>query len=456
MTMCGVKFRAYPTVEQSKKLSQWIGCARVIYNCKVEEDKENYLRFKETGEKTLVNQSFAQFKTEERCWLKACPSQILRNSAVNWYISKQRFFKKLSANPTKKRKGDKDSVLLTRELFSFQKSDNPDAAQVPKLFIGTKTNRIGCLNFVAHRDYNLPKQIVVSKKNNQWFVSFCYEVEDIPEESEATLLQGYAALAEDALKELTVGIDRGIAIPFQLSIGKSHDLEDKAKERLLKKQRRLKRYQKKLARQRLGSNTRNKTKRKIGKLHTKIANIRHNFCHQVSHKLATSEAAVFAVEDLQLKNMTKAPKPKQNEQGQYIPNGAKAKAGLNRELLSKGLGKTISLLEYKARRRGKIVIKVPAHHSSQECALCGHIHPDNRKTQSEFFCLLCGNQDNADLNAAKVIAKRGIQFLLSKPQAKTRTRLGISRSKAGRGASQTQIRETLDAQAPMTPEAFPL
>lgn len=456
MTMCGVKFRAYPTPEQSKKLSHWIGCARVIYNSKVEEDRKNYLRFKETGEKTPVNQSFAQFKTEERPWLKDCPSQVLRNSAVNWFVSKQRFFKKLSANPVKKRKGEKDTVLLTNELFSFQKTNKPNEAPSYNLFIGTKTNQVGILKFVAHRDFELPKQIVVSKKNGQWFVSFCYEVEDIPEESEETLLQTYAALPEVTLKEITVGIDRGIAIPFQLNNGQSHDLEDKAKERLLKKQRRLKRYQKKLARQKLGSKTREKTKRKIGRLHTKIANIRHNFCHQVSHEMAISEAAIFAVEDLQLKNMTKAPRPKKNEQGQFIPNGAKAKAGLNRELLSKGLGKTISLLEYKARRRGKIVIKVPAHHSSQECAECGHTHPENRKTQSEFFCLSCGNHDNADLNAAKVIAKRGIQFLLSKPQAKTRTRLGISRSKAGRGARKTQIKETLDVQVPMTPEAMPL
>lgn len=455
MTMCGVKFRAYPTAKQAQKLSQWIGCARVIYNCKVEEDRKNYQHFKETCEKVPVSQAFAQFKTEERPWLKECPSQILRNSAVNWYISKQRFFKKLSSNPTKKRKGDKDSVLLTNELFCFKKGNVHDTPTYT-LHIGTKTNQVGVLKFKAHRDFELPKQIVVSKKNHQWFVSFCYEVEAIPEESESTLLKNYAALPESTLKEITLGIDRGVAIPFQLNNGQNHDLDDETKERLLKKQRRLKRYQKKLARQKLSSNTRNKTKRKIGLLHTKIANIRHNFCHQWSHQLATSEAAIFAVEDLQLKNMTKAPKPKQNEQGQYIPNGAKAKAGLNRELLSKGLGKTISLLEYKAKRRGKIVIKVPAHHSSQECAKCGHIHPDNRKTQSAFFCLSCGNQDNADVNAAKVIAKRGIQFLLSKPQAKIKTRLGISRSKAGRGASKTQIKETLDAQVPVTPEALPL
>src|SRR5437899_5966463 len=118
MTICGVKFRANPTKEQSQKLAQWIGCARVIYNSKVEEDYLNYQGFKKTGQQSKVNQAFAHFKTPERVWLKDCPSQILRNSAVNWFVSKQRFFKKLASNPKKKHKGQKDSVLLTRELFS--------------------------------------------------------------------------------------------------------------------------------------------------------------------------------------------------------------------------------------------------------------------------------------------------------------------------------------------------
>ena len=55
MALCGVKFRAYPTEQQAITLSQWIGCARVIYNCKVGEDKTNYKIFKETGIKTPIN-----------------------------------------------------------------------------------------------------------------------------------------------------------------------------------------------------------------------------------------------------------------------------------------------------------------------------------------------------------------------------------------------------------------
>ncbi|MFI4938537.1 MAG: helix-turn-helix domain-containing protein, partial [Candidatus Berkiellales bacterium] len=99
MTICGVKFRAYPTKGQYQKLAQWIGCARVIYNCKVDEDHANYLHFKETGQPSQINQAFSHFKTPERMWLKDCPSQILRNSSVNWFTSKQRFFKKLARNP---------------------------------------------------------------------------------------------------------------------------------------------------------------------------------------------------------------------------------------------------------------------------------------------------------------------------------------------------------------------
>ena len=153
--------------------------------------------------------------------------------------------------------------------------------------------------------------------------------------------------------------------------------------------------------------------------------------------------------------MTASPKPKKDEKGRYISNGKRAKAGLNRALLSKGLGKAITFLDYKARRLGKLVVKVPAHHTSQECALCGHIHPDNRQTQSSFVCVSCGNQDNADNNAAKVIAKRGVQYLLSLPQAKTATRLGSSQSNAWRGDHKTEIAPVISASS-NDPGSLPL
>ena len=90
-----------------------------------------------------------------------------------------------------------------------------------------------------------------------------------------------------------------------------------------------------------------------------------------------------------------------------------AKSGLNEAILASTWGQTKVFLQYKARRQGKLVIEVPAFYSSQECGSCGHIHQDNRVSQSEFVCQSCGHIDHADHNAAKVIAMRGVKQLLA-------------------------------------------
>ena len=76
---------------------------------------------------------------------------------------------------------------------------------------------------------------------------------------------------------------------------------------------------------------------------------------------------------------------------------------------------------YKALRASKLVILVPPAYSSQECAFCTFTSPesprvfcvDNRPHQAAFVCQQCGHTDHAGHNAACVIAKRGIQKLLS-------------------------------------------
>lgn len=100
--------------------------------------------------------------------------------------------------------------------------------------------------------------------------------------------------------------------------------------------------------------------------------------------------------------MTKSPAPKPDEQnpGHFVPNQAAAKAGLTQKILNSAWGSLVLFLIYKANHAGKVVIKVSPQFSSQECAQCGHIHPDNRRTQSEFVCQSCGHTANADINAA--------------------------------------------------------
>lgn len=98
-------------------------------------------------------------------------------------------------------------------------------------------------------------------------------------------------------------------------------------------------------------------------------------------------------------------------------------------------------LGYKARRKGKLVIEVPAHFTSQECAACGHIHPDNRISQSEFVCQRCKHTDNADHNAGKVIAKRGVCQLLDAHASgsmgvKAKKRCNVRKHKVGAVSSE--------------------
>ena len=63
-----------------------------------------------------------------------------------------------------------------------------------------------------------------------------------------------------------------------------------------------------------------------------------------------------------------------------------------------------SFIQYKADKVGIKVNVVNPRYSSQRCNKCGHIHEDNRQTQSKFECTSCGYSDNADYNASKNIS----------------------------------------------------
>ncbi len=126
--------------------------------------------------------------------------------------------------------------------------------------------------------------------------------------------------------------------------------------------------------------------------------------------------------------MTKRPKAKKDAKGRFLPNRAKAKAGLNRAILSSAWGQVVLFTIYKALRLGKLVITVAPEYSSQECAICAFTAKGNRLSQAEFVCQRCGHTDNADHNAAWVIAKRGIENLLSgDPLTKAHKVTGIFR-----------------------------
>lgn len=439
----GNRFRCYPTPAQAQTLLQWIGCQRHIYNAKVGED-QYFRRFARkslahAGQFAPVDQQYSHFKTELTPWLSSVPSIILRNGTVLWKQAYSRYFSKLGGRPTIHKKHGKQAVWLTSELFEFMPVADAETGEINahRLHIGTKKFPVGVMQFKAHKDYKIPASLHISIHAGRWHVSFNYDdnaIEPTDKDTTAWLAQ----FAAQEMRAMTVGLDRGVALPLAGSDKQQFDFSEVQEKRLAAQDRHKKRWQRRQARRTKGSARWVKAKRKVGRYQLYGADVRRDVAHKTSHTLAVDPRyKLYVFEALKVKNMTKKAKPKQDEQGRWIKNGARVKSGLNKSILASTWGQTKVFLQYKARRQGKLVIEVPPFYSSQECAACGHIHQDNRVSQSEFVCQRCGNNDHADHNAAKVIAMRGVKQLLAGKCAKKESkRCGILKSKVGAEGSE--------------------
>ncbi len=62
--------------------------------------------------------------------------------------------------------------------------------------------------------------------------------------------------------------------------------------------------------------------------------------------------------------MTKKPKAKKGEKGNWLKNNTIPKAGLNKAILDKNWHLLETFTNYKAKKVNKVVFKVNAHHTS--------------------------------------------------------------------------------------------
>lgn len=72
-------------------------------------------------------------------------------------------------------------------------------------------------------------------------------------------------------------------------------------------------------------------------------------------------------------------------------------------------------IEYKAKENNIEIIKIDPSYTSKRCNKCGNIHEENRdckKDQAKFKCVICGHEDNADINASKNIAMPNIDKII--------------------------------------------
>jgi putative transposase len=189
-----------------------------------------------------------------------------------------------------------------------------------------------------------------------------------------------------ALDRAEVGIDLGLTHFATLSTG-----EKVANPRWLRpRQKALRRAQRSLSRRQKGSNNREKQRRKVAKLHARVADARRDFHHQLSARLIRENQAVVA-EDLKV-------------------------AGLGRSHLAKsthdaGWSSFVAMLEYKAALSGRRVVKIGRWHpSSQLCSACGQRSGPKGlgalKVRT-WSCPACETEHDRDVNAALNILAAG-------------------------------------------------
>jgi putative transposase len=154
-------------------------------------------------------------------------------------------------------------------------------------------------------------------------------------------------------------------------------------------ERRLARLQRRHSRKRRGSKNREKARKKVARVHARIADKRRDYQHKLSTRV-TFENQVICVESLAVKHMVKNPH-------------------LAKSISDVGWGEFVRQLGYKARWYGRTLVKIDQWFpSSKTCHVCKHILPDLDLSVREWVCPNCGAAHQRDHNAAKNVLAEGL------------------------------------------------
>ena len=369
------KFELMPNGEQIRKMKQFCGCSRFVFNKALAYQNEQYEADKSFKfSYTKIANFLPQWKLELD-WLKDCHSQVLQSSLKDLESSFKNFFAKRADFPKFKKKGSKESFRFPQGCKLEQHNNR---IRLPK--IGWVRYRNSC------KVIGKIKNVTVSQKCGKWYVSIQTEFEQeipVPNGGE-------------------IGIDMGIVRFATLSDGTFFEPINAFKTLRGK----LAKLQKQLKNKTKFSKSLQKLKAKIAKLHHKIANIRKNHLHQISSTISKNHAIVY-VEDLKVANMSKSAKGNAEQHGKNV----RQKSGLNRAILDQSWSEFRRQLDYKLLWNGGHLIAVPPQNTSRCCPACEHTAKDNRQTQSQFECVECGYTENADVVGAVNVLKRGQELL---------------------------------------------
>lgn len=356
-------FELKPNKEQQVLLSKHFGASRYVYNYFLNERKEQYQADKKSDNYYKQAATLTELKKkEETSWLKEVNSQSLQFALRCLDTAYVNFFRGNAKFPRFKSKKKKNSFTIPQFAKIYG-----DRFYAPKFKEGIKVN--------IHREIKgkIGKCTLSKTSTGKYFVSILSEEQYQPKEKTGAVC----------------GIDLGLK-DFAIT---SDGIKFKNNKYTKKYEKELAKAQKHLSRKQKGSNSFERQRRKIAKLHEKITNSRMDNLHKISHQLV-SHYDIIALEDLNIKGMVKNHK-------------------LAKHISDVSWGTFVRLIEYKADWNDKKIVKINRFYpSSKTCGECGWINQDLNLSMREWTCKN-GHVLDRDLNAANNILKEGLKIISS-------------------------------------------
>jgi putative transposase len=267
----------------------------------------------------------------------------------------------------------------------FKKKTNSQSATFTKAAFSVKDGevylaKIGNLKPIWSRE--LPSQAssvtVIKDCANRYFLSFVVEVDPKSIDANNQSRRSYLATAG------AIGIDLGIKTFAVMSNGEKAASPDYSKV-----DRKIRKLQRKLARQQKDSKRRNRTRIQIAKRHSQISDTRKDFLHKLSTKVV-SENQTIILEDLNVSGLVK-------------------NRNLARVISLQGWREFRTLIESKSEKFGRDFRVISRWEpTSQKCSDCGFKWGKIALSVRSILCLGCGTEHDRDENASKNIEMVGM------------------------------------------------
>lgn len=373
------KFRAYPTRGQRAHAQACLEAHRQLYNAALEERREAWRH----GVTVHYGDQSAQLTAIRRAdpngqgrWSFTSQQQTLRrlDRAFQGFFDRVRTGRR-AGYPRFKSRARWNSV-------DFINGDGARWREPEGLWARAAFQSVGHLKVKCHRRvFGQVKALRLNREGRRWYVVLIAEQPPLPL----------------PVTGREIGLDLGVA-----RFATTSDGQVIANPRFLTSMTdELVATQQAVARRQPGSGNRRKAKRKLAKVHRKIANRRRDFHHKTARRLIDG-SDVIAVEDLAITNMTHSAAGTAAGPGRNVA----AKTGLNRSILEAGWGQFISILVAKAEGAGRRMVKVNPRDTSRTCHRCAA--PCTRPRQDTVVCLTHGAMD-ADWNAAcNILSRAGL------------------------------------------------